>query len=64
MIQWFGHKNASTARGEEFHQVQEVLGQSGVLAIGESGAPDELLDKYGMRGKNIVDAVKRVLARK
>lgn len=36
----------------------------GLTGYAESGAPDELLDKYGMRAKNIVAAVKRVLARK
>ena len=30
----------------------------------ESGLPDELLDKYGLRGPNIVAAIRRVLARK
>jgi transketolase len=30
----------------------------------ESGAPDELLDKYGLRAANLVDAVHRVLRRK
>ena len=30
----------------------------------ESGKPDDLLDKYGMRAKNIVSAAERVLARK
>lgn len=30
----------------------------------ESGSPDELLDKYGLRAKNVVAAAKRVLARK
>ncbi|MBC7472717.1 MAG: transketolase family protein [Candidatus Sericytochromatia bacterium] len=30
----------------------------------ESGKPDELLDKYGLRAKNIVDAIHKVLKRK
>jgi transketolase len=30
----------------------------------ESGAPDELLDKYGLRAANVAAAVRRVLARK
>jgi transketolase len=30
----------------------------------ESGAPDELLDHYGLRAKNIVEAANRVLKRK
>lgn len=33
-------------------------------SFGESGKPDELLAKYGMKAENIVKAVKRVLARK
>jgi transketolase len=36
----------------------------GLTGYAESGSPDELLDKYGMRATSIVDAVKRVLARK
>jgi transketolase len=36
----------------------------GLTSYAESGSPDELLDKYGMRAKNIIDAVKKVLARK
>ncbi len=30
----------------------------------ESGTPDELLDKYGLRAKNVVDAARRALKRK
>lgn len=30
----------------------------------ESGAPDELLDKYGLRAKNVADAARRALKRK
>lgn len=30
----------------------------------ESGKPDEVLDKYGLRAKNVVEAIKKVLARK
>ena len=36
----------------------------GLTSYAESGSPDELLDKYGMRSTNIVEAVKKVLARK
>jgi len=36
----------------------------GLNGYAESGSPDELLDKYGLRAANIVDAVRRVLARK
>ena len=32
--------------------------------FGESGKPDELLKKFGLEAPNIVDAVKRVMARK
>jgi len=32
--------------------------------FGESGAPDELLEKYGMKSKDIIGAAKRVIARK
>lgn len=33
-------------------------------SFGESGAPDELLKKYNMKAKDIVEAVKRVIKRK
>ncbi len=32
--------------------------------FGESGAPDELLEKYGMKAASIVEAVKKVITRK
>lgn len=32
--------------------------------FGESGTPEELLIKYGMKAKNIIEAVKRVIPRK
>lgn len=32
--------------------------------FGESGTPDELMAKYGLKSKNIVEAVKKVMARK
>lgn len=32
--------------------------------FGESGKPDELLKKYGMKAVNIIEAVKKVIARK
>ena len=33
-------------------------------SFGESGTPDELLEKYGMKAKHIIEAVKRVVPRK
>ena len=33
-------------------------------SFGESGTPDELLEKYKMKSKDIIEAVKRVLGRK
>src|SRR3989344_2775981 len=33
-------------------------------SFGESGAPDELLEKYGMKAKDIIEAVKEVIKRK
>jgi transketolase len=39
----------------------EFVGLSGYA---ESGSPDELLDKYGMRASNILEAARRALARK
>ncbi|KKQ98177.1 MAG: hypothetical protein UT24_C0005G0079 [Candidatus Woesebacteria bacterium GW2011_GWB1_39_12] len=33
-------------------------------SFGESGDPDELLEKYGMKSKDIVEAVKKVIRRK
>jgi len=32
--------------------------------FGESGEPDELLTKYGMKAKNVMEAAKRVIARR
>ena len=32
--------------------------------FGESGQPDELLAKYGMKSVNIIESVKKVIARK
>ncbi|HZK18379.1 MAG TPA: transketolase C-terminal domain-containing protein, partial [Clostridia bacterium] len=32
--------------------------------FGESGAPDELLEKYGLRARHIVEAARQVLGRK
>ena len=32
--------------------------------FGESGAPEELLKKYHMKSEDIVNAVKKVIARK
>jgi len=32
-------------------------------SFGESGAPDELLAKYGMKAKSIIEAVKRVISK-
>jgi len=36
----------------------------GLQTYAESGTPDQLLDKYGLRAANLVDAVRRVLRRK
>jgi len=53
--------------------VAECLGQNHPVPLetvgmpdtfGESGEPDELLTKYGMRAKDIVAAVKKVIGRK
>ena len=33
-------------------------------SFGESGEPDELLEKYKMKSKDIVNACKKVLSRK
>ena len=33
-------------------------------SFGESGEPDELLEKYGMKSKDIIEAVKKVIRRK
>lgn len=40
------------------------MGFVGLSDYAESGTPDELLDKYGMRASSVVAAVKSVLARK
>lgn len=36
----------------------------GLKAYAESGLPDELLDKYGLRAKDVADAARRALKRK
>jgi len=36
----------------------------GLTKYAESGSPDELLDKYGMRASSIIEAVKRAVSRK
>lgn len=46
----------------EYPTPQEFVGLQGVF--GESGAPDELIEKYGMGAKDIVKAVYTVLKRK
>lgn len=33
-------------------------------SFGESGSPDELLEKYGMKAKNIIEAAKKAITRK
>jgi transketolase len=40
------------------------MGFVGLTDYAESGTPDELLDKYGMRAGNVADAARKVLARK
>jgi transketolase len=40
------------------------MGFVGLTDYAESGTPDELLDKYGMRAANVVQAARKVLARK
>ncbi len=42
--------------------VMEFIGIENTYA--ESGAPDALLDKYGLRATNIADAARRALKRK
>jgi len=53
--------------------VTEVLAQSYPVPVefvgvndtfGESGNPDELMEKYGLKSTNIVDACKKILSRK
>lgn len=41
---------------------QEFIGMPNVF--GESGQPNELLEKYQMKAKNIIDAAKKVISRK
>lgn len=47
----------------QFHPVPTVM--VGIQdRFGESGKPDELLEKYGLKSANIVEAVKKVVAKK
>ena len=48
--------------GKNFPTPIEILGMPD--CFGESGQPDELLAKYGMKAVNIIDSVKKVVARK
>ncbi|RYF54650.1 MAG: transketolase family protein, partial [Cytophagaceae bacterium] len=41
---------------------QEFIGTKDTF--GESGTPDQLLEKYGLKASYIADAVKRAIARK
>jgi transketolase len=53
-------------------RVAQVVGQEapcpmefvGLTGYAESGTPDELLDKYGMRASNVVAAATKCLSRK
>ncbi|OGM18289.1 transketolase, partial [Candidatus Woesebacteria bacterium RBG_19FT_COMBO_47_8] len=47
---------------KNFPVPMEIVGMPD--CFGESGAPDELLAKYGMKAKDIIEAVKRVLTKK
>lgn len=48
--------------GKNLPTPQEFIGMQD--CFGESGEPDELLEKYGMKSHHIVSAVKKVIARK
>jgi len=48
--------------GETYPAVMEFIGIDNRYA--ESGPPDALLDKYGLRARNIADAARRALKRK
>ena len=50
------------ALSRNFPVPQEFIGMPN--SFGESGSPDELLEKYKMKSKDIVEAVKRVITRK
>jgi transketolase len=47
---------------KNFPVPQEFIGMQD--SFGESGDPDELLEKYGMKEKDIIEAVKKVVSRK
>ena len=53
--------------------VMEVLGENVPVPVerigvrdcfGQSGEPDQLMDEYGLRSRNIVEAIKKVVRRK
>lgn len=52
----------SEVLSKNFPVPQEFIGMPD--SFGESGQPDELLEKYGMKAKHIIEAVKRVVPRK
>jgi transketolase len=47
---------------ETYPAVMEFVGIQNTYA--ESGTPDQLLDKYGLRARNVADAAKRAIGRK
>ncbi|MFA5184892.1 MAG: transketolase C-terminal domain-containing protein [Patescibacteria group bacterium] len=53
---------ASECLGRNFPAPLEPIGMPD--SFGESGEPDELLEKYGMKAKHIVAAVKKAMGRK
>ena len=55
---------------EDFiHNANQIVNMTGVIigtkdTFGESGTPTQLLTKYGLDAVNIVEAAKKVIARK
>ena len=52
----------SEVLSRNFPVPQEFIGMPN--SFGESGQPDELLEKYGMKAEHIIESVKRVITRK
>lgn len=62
--QVFGGLGESVARVLSIHNPTPIEMVAVQDSFGESGTPDQLMEKYGLKDVNIVEAVERVIARK
>ena len=62
--QVFGGLGESVARVLSMHNPSPIEMVAVQDSFGESGTPDQLMEKYGLKDVNIIEAVERVIARK